>query len=234
MISEVMKLQNVSVRYKSRRSFFRNDYFTALDDISFGIRKGETLGVIGANGCGKSTLLRVLANIYGVDKGKVTWYCNHVALLSLSLGFDAELSGRDNAIISGMFLGGRKKEVLGKLDEIIEFAELEDFIEKPIKTYSSGMRSRLGFSVALKMRSELLLIDEVMGVGDSKFRQKAEAAMADKVNSEQTVVLVSHSLGQIQKLCDRVLWLDAGKLKMIEKPDDVLNEYRLFMDNTGA
>ena len=230
MNSDVMELSNVSVCYKSRKSFFRHDYFTALDDVSFTIRRGETLGIIGTNGCGKSTLLKVLANIYGVDSGMVTWHCHQVSLLALSLGFDADLSGRDNAVISGMFLGGRKKEVLGKLDEIIEFSELDKFIDKPIKTYSNGMRARLGFAVAIKMNSELLLIDEVMGVGDGKFRLKAEAAMVNKINSEQTVVLVSHSMGQVKKLCDRVLWLHAGKVKMIGDSESILNEYLIFID----
>lgn len=225
-----MQLHNVSVRYKSRRSFFRHNYFTALDGLSFSIKKGETLGVVGINGCGKSTLLRVLANIYAVDEGKVSWYCRHVSLLTLSLGFDPELSGRDNAILSGMLLGGRKTEVLAKLDEIIEFSELEGFIDKPIKTYSTGMRARLGFSVAVTMQSELLLIDEVMGVGDGKFRLKAQTAMSNKISSDQTVVLVSHSLSQISKLCSRVLWLNAGKLSMIGATDEVLHEYELFLD----
>ena len=230
MNAHIMELSDVSVRYKSRKSFFRHDYFTALDEVSFTINKGETLGVIGTNGCGKSTLLRVLANIYGVDGGKVTWHCRQVSLLALALGFDSELSGRDNAIISGMLLGGRKKEVLDKLDEIVEFSELTEFIDKPIKTYSNGMRARLGFSVAVNMQSELLLIDEVMGVGDGKFRKKAEAVMINKISSNQTVVLVSHSMNQIQKLCDRVLWLDEGKVKMIGDPESVLQHYEIFIN----
>jgi lipopolysaccharide transport system ATP-binding protein len=203
-----------------------------LENISFTIRKGETLGVIGTNGCGKSTLLRVLANIYGVDDGEVIWHCRQVSLLSLSLGFDTELSGRDNALISGMLLGGRKKEVLDRLDDIIEFSELKDYIDKPIKTYSNGMRARLGFSVALKMQSELLLIDEVLGVGDGKFKQKAEAAMIDKISSQQTVVLVSHSMAQIEALCDRVLWLEAGRVKMLGNPETVLPEYNVYIGNS--
>jgi lipopolysaccharide transport system ATP-binding protein len=230
MTNEVMELSNVCLRYKSRKSFFRHDYFTALEDVSFTIKKGETLGIIGTNGCGKSTLLKVLANIFGVDSGKVTWHCSQVSLLALALGFDAELTGRDNAIISGMLLGGRKKEVLDKLEEIIEFSELENFIDKPIKTYSNGMRARLGFSVAVKMHSELLLIDEVMGVGDGKFRHKAETAMINKISSQQTVVLVSHSMPQIRKLCDRVLWLDTGKVKMVGGTEDVLRQYAIFID----
>jgi len=230
MNSNVMELHNVSVLYKTRLSFFRHDYFTALDNVSFTIKKGETLGVIGANGCGKSTLLRVLADIYGVDGGKVSWNCQQVSLLSLSLGFDVELSGRDNAIISGMLLGSRKREVLARLDEIIEFSELQDFIDKPIKTYSSGMRARLGFSVAVKMQSELLLIDEVLGVGDGKFKRKAANAMVNKISSNQTVVLVSHSMDQIKRLCNRVLWLDKGQVRMIGATDKVVGEYELFIN----
>jgi len=231
MSTDVMELSNVSVRYKSRKSFFRHDYFTALDDISFTIRKGETLGVIGPNGCGKSTLLKVLSNIYGVDEGVVKWNCRRVSLLSLALGFDVELTGRENAVISGMLLGGRKRDILRKLPEIIVFSELEEFIDKPTKTYSNGMRSRLGFSVALTMQAELILIDEVLGVGDGRFRQKAEEAMSRKIQSDQTIVLVSHSMGQIRDLCDRVLWLHHGKLKMIDTPDKVLRDYNHFINS---
>lgn len=229
MTEKVMELNNVSVRYKTRKSFFRHDYFTALDSISFDIEKGETLGIIGNNGCGKSTLLRVLANIFGIDGGHISWHCKQVSLLALALGFDAELSGRDNTVISGMLLGGRKQQIIKMLDEIIEFSDLDQFIDKPIKTYSSGMRARLGFSVAIHMKAELLLIDEVMGVGDGKFRQKAENAMLNKINSEQTVVLVSHSLTQIEKICDRVLWLEAGRVKKIGSPHQVLAEYQSFI-----
>lgn len=129
-----------------------------------------------------------------------------------------------------MLLGSRKRDVQAKLDEIIEFSELQEYIDKPIKTYSSGMRARLGFSVAVKMRSELLLIDEVLGVGDGKFKRKAANAMANKISSDQTVVLVSHSMAQIKKLCSRVLWLDAGTVKMIGTADDVVHEYLQFID----
>lgn len=230
MNTNVVDLKNVSVHYKSRRSLFRHDYYTALDDVSFSIKKGETLGVIGPNGCGKSTLLRVLANIYSIDCGDINWYCRQVSLLSLALGFDTQLSGRDNAIISGMLLGGRKRDVVAKLNEIIEFSELEEFIDKPIKTYSTGMRARLGFSVAISMQTELLLIDEVMSVGDGKFKLKAEAAMINKISSEQTVVLVSHSLAQIKKLCERVLWLDSGKMVMIGETEGVLEKYNDFLN----
>lgn len=228
----MMEVRDVSVRYKTRRSFFRHGYFVALDRVSFAIEKGETLGVIGPNGCGKSTLLKVLANIYGIDGGKVYRHCRHVSLLSLSPGFDPELSGRDNAIIGGMLLGARKRDVIKEMDEIISFSELEEFIDKPMKTYSTGMTARLGFSVALRMRSELLLIDEVLGVGDGKFRAKATEALESKIGSDQTVVLVSHSINHVEKLCNRVLWLDHGRIVKIGQTKDVLDEYSTFVSSS--
>jgi lipopolysaccharide transport system ATP-binding protein len=234
MTNLVMEVRDVSVRYKTRRSFFRHSYFAALDRISFSIEKGETLGVVGRNGCGKSTLLKVLAHVYDVDGGKVVRHCRNVSLLSLSLGFDPELSGRDNAIISGMLLGARKRDVLREMDEIISFSELDEFIDKPIKTYSTGMTARLGFSVALRMQSELLLIDEVLGVGDGKFRAKASEALESKITSDQTVVLVSHSTNQIEELCTRVLWLDHGRIVRIGATQEVLGEYGEFVKSSAV
>lgn len=231
MTLSIMELQGVVVRYTTRKSFFRHEGFTALNNLSFEILQGETLGVIGVNGCGKSTLLRVLANIYGIDSGLIKWHCHQVSILTLSLGFDPELSGWDNAVLSGMLLGARKTEVLDQMGKIIEFSELEQFIYKPIKTYSTGMRARLGFSVAINMRSELMLLDEVMSVGDGKFRKKAEVAMMNRIQSNQTVVLVSHALKQVNKLCDRVLWLDQGSIRMLDSTNKVLPEYRAFLQN---
>jgi lipopolysaccharide transport system ATP-binding protein len=228
----IMELQDVVVRYRTRRSFFRHDYFTALDGVSFDIRRNETLGIVGVNGCGKSTLLRVLANIYGVDRGEVTWNCDQVLLLSIQLGFDEELSGRDNAIISGMLLGARKREMLDRMDEIIEFSELHEFIDKPIKTYSTGMRARLGFAVAIYVQPDLLLIDEVLGVGDGAFQTKAEKAIINKITSQQSVVLVSHDLHHIETLSDRVMWMDKGKIRKIGRPTDMVKEYVEFLSKT--
>lgn len=227
--SNAIELRNLTVGYKSTRSFFRKDYFIALDDISFNIRKGETLGVVGRNGCGKTTLLRVLANIYAADKGTVQWNCHTVSLLSLSVGFDEELSGKDNAVIGGMFLGARKREILAKLCEITDFSELGDFIDKPVKTYSAGMRLRLGFSVALHVHPDVLLIDEVLAVGDGRFKEKAERAMVNKIRTNQTVVLVSHSLGQVEQLCDRTLWLERGRMRMVGNTSEVLTKYADFL-----
>jgi lipopolysaccharide transport system ATP-binding protein len=225
----IMEVRDVVVRYRTRRSFFRHDHFTALDGVSFDIRRNETLGIVGVNGCGKSTLLRVLANIYGIDRGDIIWNCDQVLLLSITLGFDEELSGRDNAIISGMLLGARKHEMLERMDEIIDFSELHDFIDKPIKTYSTGMRARLGFSVAVYVHPDLLLIDEVLGVGDGAFQTKAEAAIINKITSQQSVVLVSHDMNHIETLSNRVMWMHKGKIQMIGRPCDVVREYKNFL-----
>jgi lipopolysaccharide transport system ATP-binding protein len=202
--------------------------------VSFTVERGETLGIIGLNGSGKSTLLKVLADIYGVDQGKVIRYCRHVSLLSLSLGFDPDLSGRDNAIIGGMLLGARKKDVLNEIDEIIAFSELEEFIDKPMKTYSTGMTARLAFSVAIRMKPDLLLIDEVLGVGDGAFRSKAVQALESKIGSDQTVVLVSHSTEQVRNLCTRVLWLDHGRAVKIGATEEILREYADFLNSEVA
>lgn len=227
----IIELENVGVTYRRRYSFFRHSGYTALRDINFEIRKGETLGIIGNNGSGKSTLLKVIAGVFRPDEGRVIRCCQSVSLLSLALGFDPELSGRSNAIICGMFLGSTRGEIQDKLEEIIEFSELGKFIDEPIKTYSTGMRARLGFSVALKMNADLLLIDEVLSVGDAQFRQKSEAAMVNKINSDQTVVFVAHSLSQMERICDRVLWLDDGKVRELDKVPMVIDQYKKFINS---
>lgn len=214
------------LNYRSRKSFFRHVDHPALKDVSFRLDAGETLGVIGGNGSGKSTLLRVLAGIYRPDSGQMTRYCDSVMLLSLSLGFLGELTGRENALLSGVLLGSTFREVRARLPEIIEFSGLGGYIDQPLKTYSNGMRARLGFSVALAMRADLLLIDEVLSVGDRAFREKAEAALAERISSDQTVVLVSHSPQQIASLCDRALWLHDGSVRRIGSAADVADAYR--------
>lgn len=221
----ILRLEQVGLTYRVRRSFFRHAYFEVLRDVNFDVLKGETLGIIGKNGCGKSTLLKILSGIFSPDRGTVVRNCQNVSLLSLNLAFDPELSGRSNAIIAGMFMGAHKQEVLARIDEIIAFSELEDYIEEPVKTYSSGMRARLGFSVALTMRAELILIDEVLGVGDVQFKKKAEAAMLNLIKSNQSVVLVSHAMAQITRLCDRVLWLDQGTVEMVGDAQRVVSAY---------
>jgi lipopolysaccharide transport system ATP-binding protein len=211
----LVSLRDVGVCYKQARSVFGSGYFDALTSVSIDLFPGDSLGVLGNNGVGKSTLLRVLAGIIKPDKGEVLIDDNtSVALLALQAGFDVQLNGVANAILSGMLLGYSRKEVEDKLSDIIAFSELGGAINKPVKTYSAGMRARLGFSVAYYMNPDVLLIDEVLGVGDAVFRKKATRAMEEKIQSEQTVVLVSHQTGLIKQLCNRAVWLEDGCTKM--------------------
>jgi lipopolysaccharide transport system ATP-binding protein len=234
MAEPVLTLSNVTFEYRTREAFFRHSYRRALDQVSFDVERGETLGVIGGNGSGKSTLLRVLAGIYRPNGGHMVSRCKNIMLLSLALGFDSELSGRDNALLSGVLLGGSRRYVEHKLDEIIAFAELEEQIDDPVKTYSSGMRARLGFSVAIMMQADLLLIDEVLGVGDIEFQEKAKAAMLDRINSDQTVVYVSHSMGTVAQLCNRVVWLEQGRVMGVGEAKGLIHEHRRSQQRKGA
>lgn len=204
----IITLQDVGVRYKRRGGLFRKpEYFQALEGISFDIHRGETLGILGRNGAGKSTLLRVVAGIIQPDSGEVVNHGVTVSLLALQAGFDAELPGTDNAILSGMLMGYTRKQVEARLDDIAEFSELGEFMYEPVKTYSSGMKARLGFSVAMYMTPDVLLLDEVLSVGDKQFKKKAETEMMKKLHSDQTVLLVSHSERQVDRMCERVVTL---------------------------
>ncbi|MDE1515553.1 ABC transporter ATP-binding protein [Vibrio sp. dsl-7] len=224
---KIIELKNVGVTYKERKSFFKYEYYQALKDVSFDVYKGETLGVIGRNGAGKSTLLRLLAGIIKPDKGAVIHHCRSVSLMALAAGFDPNLSGRQNAIISGMLIGYSKRDIIEKLDEIKLFSELQNFFEKPVKIYSSGMRARLAFSIAIYVSPDVLLIDEVLGVGDVSFKQKAEQALEEKIASDITVIIVSHSEHQISRLAPRVVWIDAGKVRKQGLAEEVFAEYNL-------
>ena len=221
----VLEVENLRFSYMIRHSIFRKRSYPAIQGVSFSISSGETVGIIGRNGCGKSTLLRLIAGIYRPDDGYVKRHCKRVSLLSLALGFDPELTGRDNAVLSGMLSGSSRVKVESEMDHIIEFADLGAFIDEPIKTYSSGMRARLGFSVALKLQTDLLLLDEVLSVGDANFRAKAEKAMKERINSQQTVLMVSHSFGQLCELCNRVIWIDKGKIRAFGDPKELTKEY---------
>lgn len=228
----LLEVDSLNVTYSTPTSFFKSQKYEALSNISFKVSSGETLGIVGRNGCGKSTLLRVLSGVMSPSSGTVTRNCDRISLLSLALGFDAELSGEDNAILSSILLGASRKEAYGNLKEIVEFAELEKFIKKPLKTYSSGMKARLAFSVALTMKADILLIDEVLGVGDHAFKEKAENALMNKISSEQTVILVSHSASQMKKLCDRVIWLENGLIKKEGNPVEVIQEFHKYIESS--
>lgn len=202
----VISLKDVTIRYKRRGGLFRKtQYYQALNKVSFDIYRGETLGIIGRNGAGKSTLLRCIAGIIKPDSGKVINNGVSVSLLALQAGFDQELTGRDNALLNGMLMGYTKKQVEKNLENIKEFSELDEFFEEPVKTYSSGMRSRLGFSVSVYLNPDVLLLDEVLSVGDAEFKRKAEKEIIKKCMSEQTVIMVSHSQSQLDRLCTRVI-----------------------------
>ena len=221
-----ISLENIAITYKSGIPLIhKSSVCEVLKDISFNIYHGETLGVIGRNGSGKSTLLQLLNGTLLPDKGTITRHQVRTSLLSLTVGFDQNVSGRHNAILQGMLLGLSKAEMLGYMDEIIAFSELEASIDDPVKNYSAGMKQRLGFAVAMKTKTDVMLIDEILAVGDQIFKKKSRAVMEEKMKSGDTMVLVSHSPGDISQLCQRVIWLEEGSIKMEGTPDEVLPHY---------
>lgn len=224
MTEKVLHLESVAVCYKGM-SFRRRAEFWPLKDVSFDVLRGETLGIIGKNGAGKSTLLRVLSEIILPDRGRMEKNCEKISLLSLQVGFNPNLSGRENAMMAGLLQGIGRRQILLKMDEIIEFSELSDFIDMPVKTYSAGMRTRLGFAVAMQVKPDVLLIDEVLGVGDEQFKRKSSDAIRELIRSERTVVLVSHQASTVKELCDRAVLLHAGKTLIQGNPAYVLEEY---------
>ena len=227
MSSDVLiELDGVGCRYKYRAGLFKFKFYEALRDISFTIKRGETVGIIGRNGAGKSTLLRLIAGIIEPDEGEIRRYgVPSVSLLTLQLGFSQELSGRDNAVLGAMLLGHPRSKVLKRLESIKQFSELGSWFEEPIKSYSTGMLARLGFAVAMEMSPDILLVDEVLGVGDEAFRAKSTAAMKDKMKSGQTVVFVSHQSGIIRELCTSLVWIENGTSKAFGTTDEVLALY---------
>lgn len=225
MADMVVSVENLGVNFRRWTGFLRKKRFWALRNVSFDIYQGETLGVIGRNGAGKSTLLSVLSGIIAPDEGKVDLTSGRASLLSLQVGFVKELSGRDNALLGSLLLGVDYRTAIRRLEDVIAFAELADAIEQPFETYSSGMRARLGFSVAYHAQPDIVLLDEVLGVGDAAFKKKSSQAMKELIASNRTVVLVSHSTETILEHCDRVLWLDKGQVRALGAPEDVVKKY---------
>ena len=225
----VIELKNVGVCYKRKAGYMRQAKFWALHDVSFDLKHGETLGVIGRNGAGKSTLLRLLSGILAPDTGELIRRTERISLLALQAGFIPYLTGRQNAILSGIMLGLTHSEVEARMDEMVRFAELEDFIDEPLRTYSSGMRVRLGFTVAFQADPDVLLIDEVLGVGDASFKEKSSAAMREKIASDKTVVIVTHHPDTILDLCDRVVWVEKGVTVEMGEPREVVKHYQQSM-----
>ena len=216
-------LQKLKGKYKIRE-------FWADRHITFSLEKGDMLGIIGTNGAGKSTLLKVISKVMVPSEGKLMLGGNVAALLQLSSGFDDDLSVRENTFLRGAILGYSKKYLLEKYDEIIEFAELQDFQETPFRQLSSGMKSRLGFSIVSLVRPEILILDEVLSVGDGAFRKKGEDKMKEIINGGATTLLVSHSLDQIRTMCNKVLWLNKGEqLEFGEDVQQICVRYEKFL-----
>jgi len=199
--------------------------FWALKNVSFKVNEGESLGIIGKNGSGKTTLLRVIGGIFKPDEGSINVMGKVSTLLSVGAGFQPELSGLENIYLNGTILGLKKKEIDAIVDNIIAFSELNNFIDVPVKTYSSGMHARLGFSIAVNIERDIMLIDEVLGVGDRHFREKCERKMSQFKERAKTIILVSHNTEAIKSFCDRAILLDKGIMVAEGQPEDVVEQY---------
>ncbi len=238
MSDPVIVAKDVTVRFRpyadktptARRSLGRLRHrvqrtVVALDSVSCTIRHGEAVGVVGPNGAGKSTLLRVLAGTLRPDQGVVEFYGEPPALLQLGLGFNGKLSGRDNVLLGGLVNGISRSKMQSVMPDVLEFAGLGDAIDRPVNTYSTGMRSRLAFAIATTLEPEVLMLDELLAVGDAEFRAKSLAAMQDLLDRAGTVVMVSHSLQRVKQFCDSAIWLDRGKVVMSGPADEVIDAY---------
>ena len=237
-----ISVKNVKIKYRylkkvslikmlfSRKKNSRSEIFEALKGISFEIPKGHILGVVGKNGSGKSTLLRVIAGIFSADEGEIDLHGNTVSLLSIGVGFNPVLTGRENIFLSAMLLGFSEAEIEEKLDEIIEFSELSEFIDRPVKTYSNGMYSKLAFSITAILETDIILIDEILSVGDANFKEKSYQKIKSLITEkDRTAIVVSHNPETLTNICNSVLWLHAGMIKMIGTAEEVLPIYNDFM-----
>ena len=251
MNEPAIEVKDVHVRYRSMKSFSlrkslgqirqRRDSYEALRGVSFTVPKGKIIGIIGKNGSGKSTLLKTIAGVFSPDEGTIDTFGNRLSLLAIGIGFQTTLSGYENIFLSGLLLGFTEKEIRARLPEIIEFSELGDFIYKPVQTYSSGMHSKLAFSITAFLDTEIILIDEVLSVGDMSFREKSYAKMKEIIShKDKTVMIVSHSNASILELCDDVLWIHDGLVKeygpaaeVVENSEGFMRRYRKRHENDG-
>jgi len=216
--------QSLKSAIMRRRTSVHED-FLALRDVSFDVPTGSTFGLIGSNGSGKSTLLKCLANIYYPNSGAITHHGKIAAMLEVGSGFHAELSGRENIFLNGSILGMSKKDVTRKLDEIIDFSGVEQFIDQPVKNYSSGMYVRLGFAIAINVDPDILVVDEVLAVGDAEFQEKCFKKFEDFRHAGKTVILVSHSMETVQAMCDHAAWLNRGNLEAVGAAKPTIQAY---------
>ncbi|MCI9525736.1 MAG: ABC transporter ATP-binding protein [Lachnospiraceae bacterium] len=236
-----IEVKDLKIRYRClnkmsiKQSLFKlkksnMEIFEAVRGISFNVPKGEIMGIVGKNGSGKSTLLRAIAGIFAPDEGSIDLHGHTVSLLSIGVGFQKKLTGRENILLSGMLLGFSEEEIRERMPDIIEFSELGKFIDRPVRTYSSGMHSKLAFSITAILETEIMLVDEVLSVGDAKFKKKSFKKMKQLINDkDRTVVIVSHNGDTLRKLCDTILWLHDGVIKMQGSTKEVLPLYEEFM-----
>ena len=224
-MSEVaIEVKNLCIDYRHLKNI------RAVKNVSFEVEKGEILGIVGKNGSGKSTMLRALAGIFRPDEGSIDLKGNSISQLSIGVGFNNEMSGRENIIISGMLLGFSKEQIEERMDSIIEFAEIGEFIDMPVKTYSSGMYSKLAFAITANLETDIILVDEVLSVGDERFKKKSLNKMKELIlDKNRTVVIVSHDLNTLKDLCDKILWIHEGEIREYGKPQEILERYREFM-----
>lgn len=234
-------VEDLYIRYKSLKAYSikknllrlkkaEAEEFEAVRGVSFQVPKGEIMGIIGKNGSGKSTMLRAIAGIFSADEGNIDLHGNKVSLLSIGVGFNKQLTGRENIMLSGMLLGYTEQEVKDQMQTIIDFAEIGKFIDMPVRTYSSGMYSKLAFSITAVLETDIMLIDEVLSVGDEKFKKKSFNKMKELIsNSDRTVMIVSHNIPTLKELCSTVIWMHEGKIKKIGPSEEVLAEYKEFM-----
>lgn len=241
----MIKVNNVSMKFNlgieknfSLKQFFidflsgkkkQKSEFWALSDVSFDVKKGEVIGFVGSNGAGKSTLLKVIAGVMKPTKGHVEIGGNICPMIELGAGFDMDLTARENIFLNGAVLGYTKQFIQEKFDEIVAFSELENFLDVPVRNFSSGMVARLAFSIATVVDPEILIVDEILSVGDIAFQQKSENKMRSMIGGGTTVLFVSHSVNQIKSLCDRVVWLDHGHVKKVGPAKEICEEYEKLM-----
>ena len=218
-------LKMMFIRLFDRRKRIKKEYFWALKDVSFNVEKGDVVGIVGANGAGKSTILKVVSGVYKPTKGKVTVNGNISPMIELGAGFDGELTARENIYLNGAILGYSKEFIDEKFDEIVEFSELNEFLDVPVKNFSSGMVAKLAFSISTVVEPEVLIVDEILSVGDIKFQEKSKNKMMSMINGGTTVLYVSHSLQSIKDLCSKVLWLDHGKVVDFGETNDICDRY---------
>jgi len=237
-----IEVEDLVIRYREMKKYsikqnlfkfkkLEAEEFEAVSHVSFKVKKGEILGIIGKNGCGKSTMLKAIGGIFAPDCGSVDIKDNSISLLAIGIGFNKEMTGRANIYLSGMLLGFTEEQIREKEEAIVAFADIDRFIDKPVRTYSSGMYSKLAFAITANLETDIMLVDEVLSVGDQKFKKKSAAKMRELISAkDRTVVIVSHNVTTLLELCDTIMWMHDGKIVKIGDPKEVLEEYQEFME----